>query len=706
MEIKLLNWREIPMVRLCAALILGIIAGAWLPGAGSWAVAAAGVAGLAGMLFIGARRQAYEQRWIFGALLYLSLSALGYMLIEINDERNVDNHFSNRLLKENIVAAEVEQVQLRNERFRMTVKVGAIGRSAGELQPVRGRLMLYLPVTAESEKIGPGSHLVFSASITPMQAPLNPKAFDYARYQHYKNIHYQAFVGEDAWRLSDRPASFSLSKYTDRARRYCLAVLKKHLPTPNEFGAASPLILGYRDETPDALRDAYSATGATHVLAVSGLHVGIVQMVISFLLQFWGRKSGRHRIPKMLITILSVWAFALITGGAGSALRAATMFSFLTVGQAMRQSSNTYNTMAASLFLLLCINPLLLFDLGVQLSYLAVLGIVFFHPRIYRLWYIENKAGDYLWQLTALSLAATLTTLPLSLLYFHQFPVYFWLSGLVAVPLSGFILGGGLLLFAVQGIPVLGFAVGKALYSLVWLMNAAIFLIQQLPGSRISGIWISVAVAVLLYGVIIAVAGGLVTKKFRWILAALTLGVLAAGINTFEVWQAHQRREIVLYHTRKQTIIDCFDGTQVFSLSANPVTAEEERFALQNYRWYARSRMAGAWLLSDAPPSAERWWYRKGLLRLGDVRLAVVSEPQTPLSEKIPTDYLLLRGRPYASLEELAEAWDIRSRTILLDGSLSPRQAARLMEEGRELGYQCYDVSNRGAWILNLHKIQ
>lgn len=708
MEIKLLNWREIPMVRLCLALVIGIMAGAWQPAQGaSWQIAAAiGLIGLAGMIFIGARRQTYDQRWVFGVLLYLSLSALGYVLVWMSDERNVDHHFSQYLLKENMAVAEVQQVQWRNERFRITVNVEAIGRSADKLQPVRGRLMLYLPVTAESEKIGPGSHLVFSASITGIPPPLNPKAFDYARYQHYKNIHYQAFVGEDAWRLSARPASFSLSKYTDRARSYCLAVLRKHLPTPNEFGAASPLILGYRDETPDALRDAYSATGATHVLAVSGLHVGIVQMVISFLLQFWGRKSGRHRIPKMLITILGVWAFALITGGAGSALRAATMFSFLTVGQAMRQTSNTYNTMAASLFLLLCINPLLLFDLGVQLSYLAVLGIVFFHPRIYKLWYIENKAGDYLWQLTALSLAATLTTLPLSLLYFHQFPVYFWLSGLVAVPLSGFILGGGLLLFAVQGVPLLGFVVGKALYALVWLMNASIFLIQQIPGSRISGIWISVGVALLLYGVIIAVAGGLVTKKFRWILAALAMGVLAAGINAFEIRQAHQRREIVLYHARRQTIIDCFDGTQVFSLSANPVTPEEERFALQNYRWYCRSHTAGAWLLNDAPPPAERWWYRNGLLRFGDVRLAVISQVQEPLSEKIPTDYLLLRGRPYASLKELTAAWEIRSGTILLDGSLPFRQAARLMEEGRELGYQCYDVSTQGAWMLNLRKAQ
>lgn len=708
METKLLNWREIPMVRLCAALMVGILAGSWQPAQGEvmWGVAALGVLGLVGMTVLGARRQAYDQRWIFGALLYMSLSVLGYTLVWMSDERNVENHFSGRLLDENVVAVEVEQIQLRGERFRITTKMAAIGSKAEDLRPAGGRLMLYLPVTAESEKIGPGSHLVFKAAITQIQPPLNPKAFDYARYQHYKNIHHQAFVAEDAWHLSARPASFSLSKYTDQARRYCLAVLRKHLPTPNEFGAAAPLILGYRDETPDALRDAYSATGATHVLAVSGLHVGIVQMVISFLLQFWGRKSGRHRIPKMLITIIGVWAFALITGGAGSALRAATMFSFLTVGQAMRQTANTYNTMAASLFLLLSINPLLLFDLGVQLSYLAVLGIVFFHPRIYRLWYIENKAGDYLWQLTALSLAATLTTLPLSLLYFHQFPVYFWLSGLVAVPLSGFILGGGLLLFAVQGIPVLGFVVGKALYALIWLMNASIFLIQQIPGSRISGIWISVGVAVLLYGVIISVAGGLVTKKFRWILAALTLGVLAAGINAVESWQAHQRKDIVLYHTRRQTVIDCFDGTQLFSLSANPVTEEEERFALQNYRWYCRSRTSGAWLLTDEPPAAGQWWYRNGLLRFDDVRLAVVSEPQLPLSEKIQTDYLLLRGRPYASLEELTAAWDIQSRTILLDGSLSPRQVTRLMEEGRELGYQCHDVSTQGAWTLNLRKMQ
>lgn len=707
MKTKLLNWREIPMVRLCAALIAGIVAGACWPtqGAGWWGAAALGIIGLAGMLVIGGRRQAYDHRWVFGALTYLSLSALGYVLVGLADERKVDNHFSHHILMENTVAAEVKQIQLRNERFRMTVQVHAVSGGSNELHPARGRLMIYVPVTTESERVVPGNHLVFKTAITPIQAPLNPKAFNYARYQHYKNIHYQAFVGDAAWRLSAQPASFSLSTYTDEARRYCLAVLRKHLPTPNEFGVASPLILGYRDETPGAISDAYSSTGATHVLSVSGLHVGIVQMVISFLLQLWGRKSGRHRIPKMLITIFFVWAFALITGGAGSALRAATMFSFLTVGQALRQTANTYNTMAASLFFLLCINPLFLFDLGLQLSYLAVLGIVFFYPRFYRLWYIENKAGDYFWQLTALSLAATLTTLPLSLLYFHQFPVYFWLSGLVAVPLSGFILGGGLLLFVVQGIPVLGFVVGKALYALVWLMNASIFLIQQIPGSRISGIWISVAVAVLLYSVIISVAGGLVTQKFRWILAALSLGVLAAGINAVESWQSHQRKEIVLYHTRRQTVIDCFDGTQLYSLSANPVTEEEERFALQNYRWHCRSTTTGAWLLADEPPTAERWWYRNGLLRFGNIRLAVVSEPQPPLSEKIRTDYLLLRGRPYASLEELTAAWNIQSQTILLDASLSPRQVTRLMEEGHELGYQFHDVSTQGAWVLNLRKM-
>ncbi|MBX2929856.1 MAG: ComEC/Rec2 family competence protein [Saprospiraceae bacterium] len=352
---------------------------------------------------------------------------------------------------------------------------------------------------------------------------------------------------------------------------------------------------------------------------------------------------------------------------------------------------------------MLCLQPGFLFDVGFQLSYLAVIGIVYFHPKIYALWYIENRIGDYLWQLTALSLAATLTTFPLSLLYFHQFPAYFWLSGLVAVPAAALILGGGLLLLAVHSVPLLGMLVGKLLYGVIWLMNASIFLIQQLPGSRISGIWIGAGTAVLLYAVLAAAALAISSRRFRWVLVALAGGVLIGAVGLWEQWKAHQRQEIVLYHTRRQTAIDFFDGKRVFTLSGNTLTEEDHTFALQNYRWYARSRPQGAWLLHESPAPADRWFYRNGLARFHDVRLAVMNRP-LPANQSVTADYLLIRDNPRQSMEELTAGWTISSRMVLFDASNSRRRASRWMAECESLGLNCYDVEQNGAFVLNLRK--
>ncbi len=705
MSAPLINWREMPFVRITLPLAVGILSAVLAPGNGAVEFGVGLLTLLAGMGLagMGAQRIAFQRRWVFGVLLSLCLIGIGRLLMVWADERQAKDHFSPQLLEKNTVSAEIIQIQPRSERLRLQLKVLAIGEGPLDLKPARGHLLAYLHTDASAGAINIGDRLLFKAAIQPAPGPKNPKAFDYRRYLHFKNLHYQCFVGEGEWRLAKRAEGWSLVRQTAAARQYCIGVLRRHLPSPNEFGVATALVLGYRDETPETLRDAYAATGATHVLAVSGLHVGIVQMVIAFFLRFWGGKGREHRVSKMCITLAGVWGFALLTGAPSSALRAAAMFSFLTIGQHMKRTVNTYNTIAASAFFLLCLNPRLLFDVGFQLSYLAVLGIVFFHPRIYRLWYIENRIGDYIWQLAALSLAATLTTFPLSLLYFHQFPVYFWLSGLIAVPLAGVILGLGMLLFAVQAIPWVGLAAGKALYAVIWFMNACIFAIQQLPGSRISGIWVGAPTALLLYGVIIAVAVAVSSRKFRWILVALSLGVLVAGVHLYEAWKAHQRREIVLYHTRRQTVIDCFDGRQVFTLTGSPVTEGEQRFALQNYRWYCRSREQGAWLLNESPPQHDRWLYRNGLLRFHHVRMAIVNRPLPGgRPGKVTTDYLLIRDNPRFSLKELVSGWDISSGLVLIDASNSPRRAGRWLAECESLGLSCYDVESKGAWVLDI----
>ncbi len=706
MDTPIVNWREAPFVRLFLPLGLGIVSAVWAPDNEYTiaVVAFATIVSIIGLARIGLMRVPYQKRWVFGLILSLCFFGLGRVLVFVEDERHGRDHFSTYLTDSHEFVASVRQIQLRGERIRLHLRVVAAGASGAGLEATRGRLLAYLPRDVEGSNIRTGDLLRFKASIGSVPEPKNPKAFDYRRYLHFKNIHYQCFLRPGEWRIVLPATGWSLSREAVDTRNHFVGILRKHLPSPSEFGVASALILGYRDETPETLREAYAATGATHVLAVSGLHVGIVQLVITYILQFWGGKRREHRLAKMCITLVGVWGFALITGAPSSALRAATMFSFLTVGRAMKRTVNTYNSILASAFFLLCINPYLLFDVGFQLSYLAVLGIVFFHPRIYKLWYVENRLGDKLWQLAALSLAATLTTFPLSLLYFHQFPVYFWLSGLVAVPLAGVILSLGILLFVTHAIPFAGIAAGKLLYGAVWFMNAAVFLIEQLPGSRISGIWISAQVALLLYGVIGAVAFAIVTRKFRWILAALVMGVLVAGMNAFESWTAFQRRELIVYHTRRQTVIDCFDGTQLYTLARNPVTDAEQRFALQNYRWYCRSTQQYAALMDESPPPQARWFYRKGLLRFHNLRVAIIdsSQPAKQTAEKWEADILLVCSNPEASLQELIAGWNTSSATILFDASNSRRRVDRWLAECERLGASCWDIDRNGAWIVKI----
>ena len=234
-----------------------------------------------------------------------------------------------------------------------------------------------------------------------MRSALNPHAFNFKKYWHHQNIHYQGFVKADHWQLLKRKqGNYIIDKALNTRNRF-LQILKKNLSTENEYAVASALILGDKQSLDSDLKNAYSGTGAMHVLAVSGLHVGLVYLGLAFLLGLLKIKNWYWIFIRTTLIIISIWLFALLTGASPSVMRAATMFSFIIVGKSMRHHPSIYNTLAASAFCLLCFNPLLLMEVGFQLSYLAVSGIIYFQPKIYRWWIIDNPVGDYLWKLVA-----------------------------------------------------------------------------------------------------------------------------------------------------------------------------------------------------------------------------------------------------------------------------------------------------------------
>ncbi len=650
---------------------------------------------LAVMAFRQASGRRFSRRWWFGLALNAFLFIFGLLLVHLHDERRHPAYLAETEGEDLRLMARVADVEPAGERLRMRLATQARINPDGAAKAATGQILAYFNITSRSRLLRAGDLLMLSARIGPLPRALNPEAFDYRRYLHYQNIHYQAFVGEDNWELLEHKPN--LASRASQLRHYCLQVLARFLPTGNEYAVAAALILGYKAELSEAVRDAYAHTGAMHVLAVSGLHVGIIQMILSFVL-------GLARLPwrfwpllRTLLLLACIWGFALLAGASPSVLRAATLFSFLSIGQALSRRANIYNTLAASAFLLLCTNPFLLFNVGFQLSYLAVLGIVYFQPILYRQWYIKNKAGDYLWKLISVSLAAQLTTLPASLYYFHQFPLYFWLSGIIVVPAAAFILSSGVALFAVHAVPVAGMLAGKLLYGISWIVNALIFLVQQIPGVLLQGLWAGPGVVALLYLLLLAVVAARESRNFKWALVALSALLGMAVLHAAKGYQVQTQRALAAYHIPKGTALGIFEGKQASLIQGGDISAQQLEYATLNHRWSRRASLLGQTPLSGQG-QGRQWRYARDALQFGPYRLLVIQDRAVLQGNgQLDLDVALLCNGVDISLDEL---WVTTGfRLALLDGSNPPWKARKWMEEADALGLDCHYTAEDGAWV-------
>lgn len=687
----MINWREIPFARLVFALIIGIILAIYLPQQPSMYLLWLGLLGSGLCLFVlNIVKIDYKLRWLYGLSLSLFLILLGWQVTLSYNELNNSHHFQNQISKNNYILGKVTRIQPTSTgKTRLQLKVEAIQSDHAPTVAVSGNLLVYLD-SAAMERLQYGDRISLYANIIRLEPPKNPKAFDFSRYMHFQNVHYQAFVKEGNWKLQEKGKGWTPMLIADRMQKRFIKILRKHVPGEDEFAVASALILGYRDEISEEINTAYRNTGATHVLAVSGMHVGFIYIGISFLLGFVKNNHKSWKIIKVLIELFSIWFFALITGGAASILRAAVMFSFIIFGKLLQREANIYNSLAASAFFLLLVNPYYLLDVGFQLSYLALIGIIYFNPKIYKLIYIENKILDYIWQLTAVALAAQIVTLPLTLYYFHQFPWYFWLSGLAVVPASVVVLGAGFLLFIVDVVPLLGWLVGKVIYWLVWLINGSIFLIEKIPGATTTGIWINFIAVILLYLIILLAVAALNTRRFRWMLASLSGVTVLSMAYFFTEWRSSHQHQLIVYHVSKHTAIDYFDGKKLIEIRDDKLPEKKLQFANQNYRWFRRGKATENIILTDSTGA--------GIFHFGNIKIALVNNIWKNAKEKV--DYVIIRENPYETLQELLQPFDCQF--IIFDTSNNWKRVKAWKTEAENLGLKTYDVQEQGAFMLDL----
>ncbi len=700
------NWREIPLVR----ILLPFLAGIFLALEFNKAIFSFDFLLLFLLLpivWMIKERWNHKFRWIYGSVINIFFLLLGYQLCFYHADWNLKNHFKTWIADENVLIGTVDNSPSFNSKFvKINLRTHQIGKENSELNNCKGTVLLSILNDSKSRELSYGDLLICKAKISAIQAPLNPMAFDYSQYLHLKNIDYQAFLADHEWQVLDSLQGNPLLNQAFKMRGAFLNILKNYLPGKNEFAVGSALILGYKEELDEEIKAAYANTGAMHVLAVSGLHVGMIWGIVAMLLGWVRWRHPAWKWMKTFLIIACLWAFALITGASPSVLRAATMFSFVLFGTSLGRSVNIYNTLAASAFCLLVINPFLIKEVGFQLSYFAVVGIVYFQPKVYRLWYIENKVGNFLWKLTAVAIAAQVTTFPLSLYYFHQFPLYFWLSGMIVIPFAFLILGGGVFLLLIHTlIPFLGKFFGMLLYGVIWLMNSLVFLIEQIPSGLLSGIWLSLNSVVLIYIFILFVSFSINSKKIVWLTRAMAFALILSGLFAFKGFENQLQKEIVFYHIPNKTFVDFVDGEHILSFGDLDIDSKTLGFASNEYRLSKGIKITNKYHFGYEDLHFNNWMQSNGFVQFYDKKIAFLKTlPFGEVNQKIALDYILVRKNAKFDLDDLIKRFDFKM--IVLDGALEKTKRIEWNRVCVESNIPIHDINSKGALVINIESKQ
>jgi competence protein ComEC len=637
------------------------------------------------------RRTAYALRRLFGIVVASSLLLFGFCRTYYANPLNHIQHFQYQVdAAKMTLCGKILESKAGDKISRVLLHVQKVGSKSAIQKKATGLLMVFLK-GAIARQLKEGQVIQLQGQINPIHYPANPYAFDYTQYLSSRGIAHQTFVDSSDWRYIKKEIALTLPV---KIREFCIAAFARQWGTEsNTFGVGAALILGDKRGLTADLRQAYTDTGAMHVLAVSGLHVGMLALAIRWLLG-WIPWLKRRVWFSLMLEISSVWLFTLASGASPSALRSAVMFSFLLLAKGVDREANVWNTLASSAFVLLAWQPSMLFDIGFQLSYFAVGGIIYFHPLIYRLWYCPNRVLDYIWNLTAIGFAAQLVTAPLSLHYFHQFPLFFWLSGLIAVPLSSIILIGGLVLAALESLPFLGNFLGLLMGWSIDLLNGSMEFIQHLPYAVITGIWWNswATLGVYLLMILAIIAGK--KRRLWWVLAALSVLFSLGCFRAQTLWNAQHQRRIVCYHLRKASAVDVVVGRSILSISDSL-----DRFAktsIQPMRWknHATRVFMATW---QQDIQFDRVVLRQGaLLQVGKTRLLIVDGHAPPRRPWPKVDFILFRNDPRIYTEDLESALP---QKIIIDGAnrfKTRRWAKRIAEP---LSISIHDTNELGAWV-------
>jgi competence protein ComEC len=557
--------KELPFLRICLPLCLGIISGYYYHPGNTECIILIIFAFLLLTLSLLFNRRLTNP--FFGFAFYLSVFIAGTILF--TQERNSLSDLNQEpSLFSGVISDFPEE---KENSFMVTVKLSTC-LSTGNMKRLNGSVILYLKKDSLATFFTPGDNVVLRCTPLPLINRGNPYEFDYRFYMQSHGIKYYSFASSSDIISINPPSHRRLIYRALIIRNRIIEMFSKRGITGKRLALASAITLGEKSHLDPDQKQYFINAGIMHIMAVSGLHAVILSYFIFSLLFFL---RGRLNILRIVITIIFLWAFAFITGLTPSVLRATLMFSFLQGGKLLRRPVNSLNSVLASAFILILMRPSVTFDAGFLLSYAAVFYIIIFYREFYLLTGFRHRVSDLIWQSASVTITAQAGTLPLTIMLFNRFPTWFILTNVVIVPVSSLLIITGCLVPLTFPLVHISQFLTRILDMLTWLTEFLTEKAASLPLSTIDNIGLTPIECIILSAAISLLFWYLLKKPRIPLIYPLMALLLFSITYTSRYFITGMSRELVVYNTAGEAAIGLRTGRKMRLFSKGSVVPKE-----------------------------------------------------------------------------------------------------------------------------------
>jgi len=667
------------IIKLCFAVIGGILLGSYFQFSPEhlWKV---GLGLLLIFVFSYFRaKKLFLQDLFFGITVLLSFVYIGILTVTLDLPQNRPLHYINHIPEESgssdILIAKVAE-KLKPGLFQEKYIVDALDWNG---KPVKGKILLNLDREEENSVLEVGEKLALPAALQPVNSPLNPHQFNYRDYMESLGVLRQINVSQSRVQILGT-TSGNVTALAGDIRSRIISKLKALDLGKDELAIIQALLLGQRQEISQEIYSTYAAAGVIHILAVSGLHVGIILLLLNTLLKPLER-VWKGKIFKTVILLMLLWGFAILAGLSPSVVRAVSMFSFVAVGMQLKRKTSVLNTLFASMLVLLLINPSYLTQVGFQLSYAAVFSIVLIQPHLFGIYKGESKLIKYFWGIITVTFAAQIGVLPLSLFYFHQFPGLFFLSNLVILPFLGILLGLGILVMILALLDMLPAFLGEMLGTMIETLNRFVAWTASKEDFLFQNITFSLLLCITSYFIVLGFIFLLKNFSFRAILLLLLAVIGFQGALIYERSSTDNVQALV-FHKSRNTVIGTKTGTELTLYHDLEAPASSYSF-LRDYSIHHNLD-----LVKEDP--------LRNIYRISGKTVLQIDSSGIYNVAGFNPNILILTGSPNINLERLLEQYT--PGIIIADGSNYPSVVKRWKATARHKKIAFHSTAEKGAY--------